>query len=67
MLLLIPKLSQLTPRDDTSKEYDLLELVHDPNDVFLTFTAKADKVERCDGVAVECPKKKKVEVATADR
>ena len=55
----------LTPRDDTSKEYDLLDWFSDPNDVFLTFTAKADQVDRCDGVAADCPKKKKVDVVTA--
>ncbi len=36
----------LTPRDETSKEYDLTELFSDPNDVFLTYDAKVDMVAK---------------------
>ena len=36
----------LTPRDDTSKEYDLLDWFDDPNDVFLDYDAKADMVAK---------------------
>ena len=31
----------LTPRDDTSKKYDLLDWFSDPNDIFLTFDGRA--------------------------
>ena len=37
----------LTPRDETSKDYDLLKWFTDPNDVFLDYDAKADQVKRC--------------------
>ena len=65
----------LTPRDETSKDYDLLKWFTDPNEIFLTYTAEADKVERCDGDPDDNPnttgcagaddKKKMVDVVTA--
>ncbi len=36
----------LTPRDETSKEYDLLKWFSDPNDIFLTFDASVDMVAK---------------------
>ena len=39
---------ELIPRDDTSKEYDLLDWFSDPNDVFLTYEAKVDMVAKDD-------------------
>ena len=38
--------SCLTPRDETSKEYDLLDWFSDPNDIFLTFDASVDMVAK---------------------
>ena len=60
----------LVPRDETSKEYDLLDWFNDPNDVFLDYDAKADQVERCaKGPSAtdynSCADKKKVDVVTA--
>ena len=36
----------LTPRDETSKEYDLTDWFSDPNDVFLTYDTKVDMVAK---------------------
>ena len=38
----------LTPRDETSKEYDLLDWFSDPNDIFLDFEASVDMVAEDD-------------------
>ena len=40
------ELLDLIPRDDTSKEYDLLKWFDDPNDVFLSYEAKVDMVAK---------------------
>ena len=55
----------LTPRDDTSKEYDLLDWFSDPNDIFLTFRAEADPTKFCKDAADPCAETDDVAVATA--
>ena len=63
---------ELTPRDDTSKKYDLLDWFSDPNDIFLTFTAEADPAKFCKPTGTvagndrePCGATKDVAVATA--
>ena len=69
--------AELVPRDNTSKEYDNIHnWFSDPDDIFLTYSAMVDKVERCDADAdatqAGCQdadgntdKRKLVDVATA--